>query len=138
MDFSHHGFHNRFCCSASYNIFSGFLCFVFPKINVFSKVHYSTSNELHFFIRHFFTVFNSFIRDYTLKQNIPLKTIKFIYFYFNTRYNLPALNSTVKICEGKHWIFLNDLSHLFLEYASFHRIPRSKTIQALNKLYLLF
>lgn len=27
---------------------------------------------------------------------------KFIYFYFNTRYNLPALNSTVKICESKH------------------------------------
>lgn len=42
--------------------------------NVFSKVHYSTSNELHFFIRHFFTVFNSFIGDYTLKQNILLKT----------------------------------------------------------------
>jgi len=42
--------------------------------NVFSKVHFSTSNELHFFFRHFFTVFNSFIGDYTLNQNILLKT----------------------------------------------------------------
>ena len=71
--------------------FQGFCVLYSP--NEFSKVHYSTSNELHFFIRHFFTIFNSFIADYTLKQNIPLKT---------SLYTFISIRDTTCL----HWIVL--------------------------------